>query len=104
MVLALLCTMILMGQIDKWVLGGNFSLGDYHPNECQAVELLPNANSLFINARSLDKVRIGAYSNDGGVTFNKVTVLDTLVQPEGGCEGSTMYHENTQSNILFRSR
>ena len=26
-------------------------------------------------------VRIGAYSNDGGITFNKIKVLNTLVQP-----------------------
>ena len=84
------------GQVDKWVLGGNFSLGDHHPNECQAVELLPNANLIFINARSIDKVRIGAYSNDGGITFNKVTVLNTLIQPLGGCEGSTLYHQSTR--------
>jgi hypothetical protein len=40
------------GQVDKWYFGGKMSLGDYHPNECQAVELLPNANSIFINSRS----------------------------------------------------
>jgi len=84
------------GQIDKWYLGGAFNLENYFPNECQAVELLPNANSIFINARSYGAVRVGAYSNDGGITFNKVNILKTLVQPLHGCEGSTMYHPNTQ--------
>ena len=89
------------GEVDKWVLGGNISLVDYHPDECQAVELLPDANSIFVNSRSSGKVRIGAYSNDGGITFNKVTVLNTLIQPLGGCEGSTIYHQNTRQ--LFYS-
>jgi sialidase-1 len=84
------------GQIDKWILGGNISLENYHPNECQAVELLPDANSIFVNSRTDGTVRVGAYSNDGGLTFNKVTVLKTLIQPLGGCEGSTLYHQNTR--------
>lgn len=83
------------GQIDKWYLGGEYSLDGFFPNEAQAVELLPKANSIFINARSLKTVRIGAYSNDGGLTFNKVNVLKTLVQPPYGCEGSTIYHPNS---------
>ncbi|CAF0728574.1 unnamed protein product [Adineta steineri] len=33
--------------------------------------------------------------NNGGITFNKVKVLNTLVQPLHGCEGSTIYHKNT---------
>jgi sialidase-1 len=84
------------GQIDKWYLGGEFHLETYFPNECQAVELLPNNNSIFINARSLGTKRIGAYSSDGGRTFNKIKTLNTLVQPLTGCQGSTIYHQNTQ--------
>jgi sialidase-1 len=84
------------GQIDKWYLGGEFHLETYFPNECQAVELLPSSNSIFINARSYSSVRIGAYSNDGGLTFNKVKVLNTLVQPLHGCEGSTLYHQSSR--------
>ncbi|CAF4148827.1 unnamed protein product, partial [Adineta steineri] len=83
------------GQIDKWYLGGEINLHNYYPNEGQAVELLPNANSIFINSRSHTTKRIGAYSNNGGITFNKVKVLNTLVQPLHGCEGSTIYHKNT---------
>ncbi|CAF2774597.1 unnamed protein product [Rotaria sp. Silwood2] len=83
------------GQLDKWYLGGEFHRIAYFPNECQAVELLLNANSIFINARSLGKKRIGAYSDNGGMTFNKVIVLNTLVQPLTGCQGSTIYHNNT---------
>jgi len=84
------------GQLDKWYLGGEFHLETYFPNECQAVELLPNNNSIFINARSLGAKRVGAYSNDGGITFNKVNVLHTLVQPLTGCQGSTVYHQNSR--------
>ncbi|CAF1096092.1 unnamed protein product [Adineta steineri] len=75
------------GQIDKWYLGGEINLHNYYPNEGQAVELLPNTNSIFINSRSYTTKRIGAYSNNGGITFNKVKVLNTLVQPLHGCEG-----------------
>lgn len=84
------------GQIDKWYLGGNFSYEDYFPNECQAVELPSDNGTIFINARSLRTKRIGAYSNDGGITFHKVTVLNNLVQPAYGCEGSTVYHSPTK--------
>ena len=82
------------GQIDKWYLGGEFHLDAYFPNECQAVELSPN--SVFINARSLGTRRIGAYSNDGGLNFQKVRVLNTLVQPLTGCQGSTLFHPRSR--------
>jgi len=89
------------GQVDKWYLGGIMSLENYYPNECQAVELLPNANSIFVNSRSYRTVRIGSYSDDGGLTFNKIKILNTLVQPSTGCEGSTLYHQNSRQ--LFYS-
>ena len=57
---------------------------------------MPDANSIFVNSRTDGTVRVGAYSNDGGVTFHKVTVLKTLIQPVTGCEGSTLYHQNTR--------
>jgi sialidase-1 len=88
------------GQLDKWYLGGEFHLDTYFPNECQAVELLNN-NSIFINARSLGSKRVGAFSNNGGLTFDKITLLNTLVKPLTGCEGSTIYDENTHQ--LFYS-
>ena len=84
------------GQVDKWYLGGEYNLDDYAPSEAQAVELLPNINSVFINARSYSTKRIGAYSSDGGLTFSKVKILNTLVQPPGGCEGSSLYHQSTR--------
>ena len=87
------------GQLDKWYVGGEYSLENYYPSESQAVELLPKTNSIFINARSYDTKRIGAYSEDGGITFNKITLLKTLVQPLYGCEGSTLYHP--KSHKLF---
>ena len=83
------------GQIDKWYLGGKFHLETYFPNECQAVEFLPSNNSIFINSRSLGEKRVGAYSNDGGKTFDRVKVLKTLVQPITGCQGSTIYHQTS---------
>ena len=89
------------GQVDKWYLGGQYPLDNYDPNEGQSVELLSNPNSIFINARSYQAVRIGAYSNDGGMTFNQVKILNNLVQPLHGCEGSTLYHGNTRQ--LFYS-
>ncbi|CAF3619397.1 unnamed protein product [Rotaria sp. Silwood1] len=89
------------GQIDKWYLGGEYKLDDYFPNEGQAVELLPQGNSIFVNARSYSTKRIGAYSDDGGITFKKVVLLNTLVQPLHGCEGSTIYHP--KMNQLFYS-
>ena len=57
------------GQIDKWYLGGEFNLEPYLATESQAVELLPNANSIFLNIRSYGTMRLGAYSNDGGLTY-----------------------------------
>ncbi|CAF1297367.1 unnamed protein product [Rotaria magnacalcarata] len=89
------------GQVDKWYLGGEYRLDDYFPNEGQAVELLPRANSIFINARSYSTKRIGAYSDDGGITFKRVVLLNTLIQPLHGCEGSTIY--DSKSNQLFYS-
>ena len=87
------------GEVDSWYLGGEYSMENYFVNEAQAVELLPNTNTIFINARSNTTVRIGAYSHDGGLTFYQVNVLNTLVEPMGGCEGSTIYH--SKSHQLF---
>lgn len=75
------------GQVDKWYLGGEFRDEIYFPNECQAVELATN-NSIFINARSIESRRIGAYSKNGGLSFDKVEPLKNLVEPVTGCQGS----------------
>ena len=83
------------GQVDKWYLGGIITLENYHPNECQAVELSKN-NSIFVNSRTVDIVRVGSYSDDGGLTFSRSQVLKTLTEPRDGCEGSTIYHESTR--------
>ncbi|UJR32842.1 hypothetical protein I4U23_020304 [Adineta vaga] len=32
----------------------------------------------------------------GGITFDRITILNTLVQPLRGCEDSTLYHSNTR--------
>ena len=83
------------GQVDRWYLGGEFHREAYFPNECQAVELLPNANSILINARSIGTKRIGAFSHDGGLTFSKVIAFRDLIQPLTGCQGSTLYRNET---------
>ncbi|CAF1588405.1 unnamed protein product [Didymodactylos carnosus] len=93
------------GQIDKWFIGGEFSANDelfpnIFPNECQAVEL-SKPNSIFINARSFGTKRIGVYSLDGGITFSKVNLINNLVQPLTGCQGSMIRHPRT--NELFYS-
>jgi len=88
------------GQVDKWYLGGQMTLEHYTTNECQAVELSAN-NSVFVNSRTGQGVRIGSYSTDGGLTFSKVQVLKTLVAPPSGCEGSSLYHASTRQ--LFYS-
>ena len=77
-------------------MGGEYNLEDFFPNEGQAIELLPTENFIFINARSYGTKRIGAYSADGEITFNRVNLLKTLIQPLHGCEGSTIYHPNSR--------
>lgn len=84
------------GQLDKWYLGGEFKHELYFPNEAQAVELLPQSNSIFINSRTLETRRIGAFSNDGGISFHSVKLLHPLIQPISGCEGSTIYDVNSR--------
>ncbi|CAF1444302.1 unnamed protein product [Rotaria magnacalcarata] len=82
---------------------GSFSVGFVMLNDFdgQVVELLPRTNSVFVNARSYGTKRIGAYSDDGRITFKKIVLLNTLVQPVHGCEGSTNYNQKT--NQLFYS-
>ena len=83
------------GQGDKWYLDGQFPLDNYYPNEGQAVELLPNSNSIFVNARSYKTVRIGAYRNDCCMILGQIKVLHTLVEPIYGSEGPTLHQEST---------
>lgn len=99
-----------------WYIGGNWTFGKQLPNECQGVELAPN--QVFINSRSISEIRIGAISNDGGcvaccccravvrgssclklracrLTWPQVFKINDLVQPNTGCEGSTVRHPKT---------
>ena len=70
----------------NWQLG-NVDFGrPFLANECQAVEL--TNGSVLINARTLTNHRIQLLSNDGGITFTDPSVVDTLIQPLEGCEGS----------------
>lgn len=87
------------GQIDRWFLGGQFDFPTYFPNECQAVELLPNTNTVLINSRSLRTKRVSALSTDGGITFSQVSVFNDLIQPLTGCQGSMLFDQT--SNRLF---
>jgi sialidase-1 len=73
-----------------WHIGGNFSFGVQFPNECQAVELADNV--VYINSRGLLRSRIGAISNDGGITFQDPFFIKGLNQPMEGNEGSTIKH------------
>jgi sialidase-1 len=73
---------------ETWYLGDTFTDGLNFPNEDQAVEL--SDGSVFINARGLLTARIGALSQDGGVTWSSVGTIPGLYQPLGGCEGSTI--------------
>ena len=84
----------------SWYIGGNIT--DWalqFPNENQAVSL--GGNHVLVNARSLLTDRIGAYSQDGGLTFGPPFVLKGLSQPLEGCQGSTIRHPVTDT--LFYS-
>jgi hypothetical protein len=73
---------------ETWTIGAPLSLGLHFPNEVQAVQL-PD-QSVFIHARGLLTSRIGGITTDFGNTWQNVTLLPGLVQPLGGCEGSTI--------------
>lgn len=80
----------------SWYIGG--TIADWalqFPNENQAVSL--GGNHVFINARTLLTDRIGAYSEDGGLTFGSPFILKGLPQPLEGCQGSTIRHPLTGS-------
>lgn len=78
---------------------GNKSFGSpYFTNECQAVEL--RNNSILINARSLLNYRIQLISNDGGITFNEPYIVQDIVQPFDGCEGS-LIRDSTSNKLYF---
>ena len=75
---------------DNWTLGG--TLNSLHlSNECQAVELYNNG-TIFINSRSLLTHRLKSISYDSGETFGEVIEMKDLIEPLGGCEGSTIIH------------
>ena len=78
----------------SWYLGG--TIADWllqFPNENQAVSL--GGDLVFVNARTLLTDRIGAYSRDGGLTFEPHFILKGLSQPLEGCQGSTIPHPDT---------
>ena len=85
---------------QNWHLGGNISdaWGLQFPNENQAVSL--GGELVFVNARTLLTDRIGAYSEDGGLTFGPPFPLRGLPQPLEGCQGSTIVHPVT-SDLLY---
>jgi sialidase-1 len=73
-----------------WRVGAQWTFGLAFPNECQAVEVAPNV--VMVNSRSLETWRIQAWSFDGGMTVepSTITPITGLVQPLGGCQGSTI--------------
>lgn len=82
-----------------WYIGGNVSDGLQFPNENQVVSL--NGDLIFMNARSILTDRIGAYSKDGGLTFERPFAIKGLSQPLTGCQGSTILQSYTET--LFYS-
>ena len=74
---------------ENWSLGGMFP-GPFLTSECQAIEF--SNSTVFINARGILTYRIQAISNDNGETIENDRVMPTLVEPLGGCEGSTILH------------
>lgn len=78
-------------------------------NENQAVEL--KNKSVLFNARTLLNHRVQLLSEDGGITFNEPYIVNDLVQPLEGCEGSltrdpltnTLYFSDPFTHHLIRT-
>ena len=86
---------------SSWKLGGAMAGGT---NECEAVETYDG--SLYMAARSADrgaKSRVGSWSNDGGMTWSDLQVLEDL--PDPVCQASvvrfTDKDNHDENRILF---
>ena len=84
---------------QTWQLGGDLS-GPYLSSECQAVQF--ENGTVFINARTNLPERVQAVSYDDGITFEQTEMIKRpIIEPLGGCEGSTIRHP--LNNWLFFS-
>ena len=81
-----------------WAIGNQDFGSPYLANECQAVEL--QNKSILINARTLTNRRVQVISNDGGITFGEPYVVEDLVQPLEGCEGSIV-RDSSSGKLYF---
>ena len=84
---------------ESWRLGGGWDAFPHFPNENQVVQL--PSGLLLCNARGLLTSRVWATSSDSGDTWAPQGVAQGLVQPEGGCQGSTALHPG--SGALYYS-
>ena len=78
-----------------WSIGSEEFGAPYLSNECQAVEL--DDGSVLINARVVSTHRIQVVSTDGGLTFGEPYVVEDLVEPLEGCEGSIVRYAGERS-------
>jgi sialidase-1 len=69
-----------------WSIGSTEFGAPYLSNECQAVELANG--TVLINARTVSTHRLQVLSHDGGLTFDEPYLVEGLVEPIEGCEGS----------------
>ena len=86
-----------------WQIGSADFGAPYLSNECQAVELANG--TVLINARTVSTHRIQIISHDGGITFEEPYIVDGLVEPIEGCEGSLVRYSGDKLNpsMLFYS-
>ncbi len=91
--------MISDDQGKTWYIGGSVSDGLQFPNENQVASV--GEGLIFMNARSILSDRVGAYSRDGGLTFDPPFTIKGLTQPLTGCQGSTILQSYTET--LFYS-
>ncbi len=91
--------MISDDQGKSWYIGGSVSDDVQFPNENQVASL--DGDLVFMNARTMLTDRVGAYSKDGGLTFDHSFIIRGLTQPLTGCQGSTILQNSTKT--LFYS-
>lgn len=77
-----------------WRISAGADFGGYHfPNEDQAVEFLDGRVAIFSRGRGIGRTR--TMSLDGGEHWGKTEVSHGLIEPIGGCEGSTIRCPNS---------
>jgi sialidase-1 len=86
-----------------WSIGSPEFGAPYLANECQAVEL--SNGTVLINSRTVSTHRVQTMSHDGGLTFGEPVIVDGLVEPIEGCEGSFFRYagDGTSAPVLLYS-